>query len=63
MMIKTETTVTFYYPEEMEAEVSFVHDNDMSEWVQEEFGDGSISYTLTKEVDVELGKAGEQDAV
>ncbi len=57
MTIKTETTVTFYYPEDMEAEVSFTHDNDMSEWVQEEFGDGSISYTLTKEVEVDFGRS------
>lgn len=57
MTIKTETTVTFHYPEEMEAEVSFTHDNDMSEWTQEEFGDGSISYTLTKEVDVDFGRS------
>lgn len=57
MTIKTETTVTFYYPEDMEAEVSFTHDNDMSEWTQEVYGDGSISYTLTKEVDVEWGKS------
>lgn len=56
MMIKTETTITFHYPEDMGAEVSFTHDNDMSEWVQGVYSDGSISYTLTKEVDVEWGK-------
>ena len=57
MTIKTETTVTFHYPEEMEAEVSFTHDNDMTEWVQDEFGDGMVSYTLTKEVDVDFGRS------
>lgn len=57
MTIKTETTVTFYYPEDMEAEVSFTHDNDMDEWTQEVYGDGSISYTLTKEVDVDFGRS------
>lgn len=60
MTIKTETTITFHYPEEMEAEVSFTHDNDMDEWTQEVYGDGSISYTLTKEVDVDFGRS-EQD--
>lgn len=57
MTIKTETTVVFKYPEERDAEIAFTHDNDMSEWTQEVYGDGSISYTLTKEVDVDFGRS------
>lgn len=55
MMIKTEITVVFHYPEERDAEIAFTHDNDMSEWIQS-ISSQSVSYTQTKEVDVEWGK-------
>ena len=59
MTIKTETTVTFYYPEDMEAEVSFTHDNDMSEWTQS-IKDGMVSYTRISETEMDSGR-GEQE--
>lgn len=55
MMIKTETTVTFRYPEERDAEIAFSHDNDMSEWIQS-ISSQTISYKRTKYVKVELEK-------
>lgn len=55
MMIKTETTVVFKYPEERDAEVSFSHDNDMSEWIQS-ISSQTISYKRTKYVEVKLEK-------
>lgn len=59
MMIKTETTVTFRYPEEMKAEISFTHDNDMSEWTQS-IKDGMVSYTRISETEMDSGR-GEQE--
>lgn len=55
MMVKTETTVVFKYPEERDAEIAFSHDNDMSEWVQS-ISSQTISYKRTKYVEVELEK-------
>ena len=59
MTIKIETTVVFKYPEERDAEIAFTHDNDMSEWIQS-ISSQSVSYTQTKEVDVDFGR-GEQE--
>ena len=56
MIIKTETTITFKYPEERDVEIAFSHDNDMSEWKQNIYGDGLVSYTTTKKVNVEWGE-------
>lgn len=62
MTIKTETTVTFHYPEERDAETSFTHDNDMSEWVQV-ITNKTVSYKGIRIYQVQLGKrSGEQDA-
>ena len=55
MTIKTETTVTFKYPEERDAEITFSHDNDMSEWVQS-ISSQTVSYTQTKRYVVEFGR-------
>lgn len=61
MTIKTETTVTFHYPEERYAEIAFTHDNDMSEWTQS-IKDGMVGYTRTFETEVDfMRKEGEQD--
>lgn len=53
MMIVNQTTIIFKYPEERDAEVSFSHNNDMSEWVQS-ISSQTISYKRTKYVEVEL---------
>lgn len=52
MMIKTETTVTFRYPEERDAEIEFSHEHDMSEWLQT-IRDGYVSYTKTLQTEVD----------
>lgn len=59
MMIKTETTVVFKYPEERDAEIAFTHDNEMSEWIQS-ISSQTIAYTQTKRYEVDFGR-GEQD--
>ena len=59
MMIKTETTVVFKYPEERDAEIAFTHDNDMSEWIQS-IKDGMVSYTRISETEMDSGR-GEQE--
>lgn len=51
MTIKTETTVTFRYPEERDAEIEFSHEYDMTEWSQD-IKDKCVSYTKTFEVEV-----------
>ena len=59
MMIKTETTVVFNYPEERDAEIAFTNDNDMSEWIQS-ISSQSVSYTQTKRYVVEFGRSGRE---
>lgn len=56
MTIKTETTVTFKYPEERDAEIAFAHNNDMSEWIQS-ISSQTVSYTQTKRYAVDFGRS------
>ena len=56
MMIKTETTVTFHYPEERDAEIAFTHDNDMSEWTQS-ISNQTVAYTHTKQYTVDFERS------
>lgn len=53
MIIKTENTIIFHYPEERNAEIEFSHENDMSEWTQT-IKNGNVSYTKTFETEVNL---------
>lgn len=53
MIIKTENTIIFHYPEERNAEIEFSHENDMSEWTQT-IKNGNVSYTKMFETEVNL---------
>lgn len=58
MTIKTETTVTFRYPEERDAEIAFSHDNDMSDWIQS-ISNQLVSYTRTTKYAVNFERSKE----
>ena len=61
MTITTVTTVTFAYPEEREQEISFTHDNDMSEWTQCIYPEG-VWYRKTEKIVIGEGeKDGKQN--